>query len=743
MKVSWLLLAGALATAGCGGGGGAVAVAAGLDVQVEAAFDSSDSEPTITCTTNTDCVQGQSCCGGGCVDLTSNPYHCGYCQNACGGGLGFNGTATCTAGSCVLTCAAGFADCDHIEANGCEADLSIAPENCGACGTACLFANALPACQAGKCSVASCDQGFGDCNNNPTDGCEADLSSDPLNCAKCGTACASTASACGNGSFPACNAIPVCRAGLCGLGDCNAGYADCNKDPADGCEVDLLTDGNNCGACGMTCAGLPHASPACSGAACTVGTCDAGWGDCNKSAFDGCEANLAADPNNCSACGDVCPTPLNGVASCTASMCGIASCAAGYADCSGPTGACTVQLATDVSNCGMCGNACPAITNGVAACLDYQCAIGHCTGVFAHCSGTTLACETDTSAAVDNCGACGNFCPLIANGTRACVNSGCAIGMCNVGFGDCNMNPADGCETDLTAAVQDCAACGTVCPAPPNGTASCVASACGLASCLPGFSNCDGNAANGCERNTQTDPMNCGGCGIVCGSGTCTNSVCGCNNTVLVIADDSASGTATLVTALGAANLTVTQTAVPSYQYNGTNPSPTGFGAIVLLAGGPASTSYTTDMPLAGQTAIVSFVKAGNGLVLTEWAALQVANGRWQTLAPYVLLTRTSAYSGQVTYQVDPAYANHPVWAGLPASFTFASTSNVGVTKTAAGVSRLAGSPDAIDAVAILDAPAGRAVHVAHAGNIDPFGWSNPSMQTLIANAVGWVSRCK
>src|ERR1019366_8791422 len=186
-----------------------------------------------------------------------------------------------------------------------------------------------------------------------------------------------------------------------------------------------------------------------------------------------------------------------------------------------------------------------------------------------------------------------------------------------------------------------------------------------------------------------TDPMNCGGCGIVCGSGTCTNSVCGCNNTVLVIADDSASGTATLVTALGAANLTVTQTAVPSYQYSGTNPSPTGFGAIVLLAGGPASTPYTTDMPAAGQNAIVSFVKAGNGLVVTEWAALQVANGRWQTLAPYVLLTGTGAYSGQVPYQVDPAYMNHPIWAGLPASFTFASTSNVGVTKTAAGVSRI------------------------------------------------------
>ena len=35
--------------------------------------------------------------------------------------------------------------------------------------------------------------------------------------------------------------------------------------------------------------------------------------------------------------------------------------------------------------------------------------------------------------------------------------------------------------------------------------------------CRPGFGDCDGEAANGCEAAPASDPRNCGGCGIVCG----------------------------------------------------------------------------------------------------------------------------------------------------------------------------------------------------------------------------------
>ena len=34
---------------------------------------------------------------------------------------------------------------------------------------------------------------------------------------------------------------------------CNAGFANCNGNAADGCEVNLQTDVNNCGTCAHKC----------------------------------------------------------------------------------------------------------------------------------------------------------------------------------------------------------------------------------------------------------------------------------------------------------------------------------------------------------------------------------------------------------------------------------------------------------------------------------------------------------
>lgn len=89
---------------------------------------------------------------------------------------------------------------------------------------------------------------------------------------------------------------------------CDEGFADCNADPADGCEVDLSVDLNNCGACGTVCSGSDkNLLPVCtatpggeSAAVCEVdaGACAEGFVDADGDANNGCECEVtdATDP---------------------------------------------------------------------------------------------------------------------------------------------------------------------------------------------------------------------------------------------------------------------------------------------------------------------------------------------------------------------------------------------------------------------------------------------------------------
>ncbi|MBK8258485.1 MAG: hypothetical protein IPK82_38230 [Polyangiaceae bacterium] len=681
-----------------------------------------------------DCVDGTECCNGSCVDVIANTQHCGGCGKVCEDGA--NGTASCVAGKCTFECGFGFADCNLLSDDGCEVEVSSDPAHCGDCETICLFANATPQCASGQCGILMCNAGFDNCNGMLADGCETNLGTDPENCSTCGNACPSPP-----------NAKPDCLAGQCAFGGCLLGFGDCDNDMVDGCEIDLTKDQNNCGTCGYVCPDLPNATPTCNNAACVIGACDMGWADCDASTFDGCESFLATDVNNCGACNQPCGMLPHAYPKCENSQCAIGGCEAGFADCDGIVlNGCEVDLSSDEANCASCGNVCPAIANGTAKCSGFVCGIDTCNMGFADCfGGATDGCETNLTSDVGHCGTCGNGCPNVPFGAKACVNSMCTIGSCGQDHSDCNGNVMDGCETDTTADIMNCGGCNVVCPTPMNGTPSCAASACTLGTCDAGYANCNNNAADGCEFNTQSDANNCGGCGIKCHSGMCSNAACVCQKSVLLLPDDSPTGSAVLATALTAAGFTVTTAAVPSYQYNGTNPALTNFGAVIVLSGGPSGqASVTTDMPVAGQQAILDFVNvAGGGLVLTEWAAYHVASNRWQTLKPLVLLQRTVAYSGQVVYTIDPGFTAHPLWLGLPASFTIASTSNVGTAKIGTGITRIAGSPQAIDAVAIRDTPVGRVAEIAHAGNYAPNGWSNTNVQKLVANAVDWVARCK
>lgn len=71
--------------------------------------------------------------------------------------------------------------------------------------------------------------------------------------------------------------------------------------------VDLSTDPQNCGACRNICpTGRAHTRPVCFAAACTT-SCEEGWRNCDRNDANGCEVNSLSDPQNCGTCGTACP----------------------------------------------------------------------------------------------------------------------------------------------------------------------------------------------------------------------------------------------------------------------------------------------------------------------------------------------------------------------------------------------------------------------------------------------------
>ncbi|MFP2925900.1 hypothetical protein ACLESO_11910, partial [Pyxidicoccus sp. 3LG] len=79
---------------------------------------------------------------------------------------------------------------------------------------------------------------------------------------------------------------------------------------------------------------------------------------------------------------------------------------------------------------------------------------------------------------------------------------------CPVGRGDCDGNPANGCEANLMTDEGNCGACGTTCGGAASANAVCGAGTCGLG-CVVGTFDCDGNAANGCESSTACGSTVC------------------------------------------------------------------------------------------------------------------------------------------------------------------------------------------------------------------------------------------
>ncbi len=126
---------------------------------------------------------------------------------------------------------------------------------------------------------------------------------------------------------------------------------------------------------------------------------------------------------------------------------------------------------------------------------------------------------------MSNCGSCGNVCNL-ANSNEVCTSGNCYISSCLGNYLNCDSNHANGCEKNGGTDESNCGSCGNVCNL-ANATEICLSGSCNVSSCSSGYGNCDGNHANGCETNTNTSEDHCGSCGNDCSVGqNCVSGSC-------------------------------------------------------------------------------------------------------------------------------------------------------------------------------------------------------------------------
>lgn len=327
------------------------------------------------------------------------------------------------------------------------------------------------------------------------------------------------------------NTIAECRSGRCEVSRCLPGFTDCDREFANGCETRLSESREHCGSCGTQCA----ANQTCSESRC-VDVCPRGQTLCGSACVD-----TQTDVNHCGTCGHVCAVGPLGTALCANGACGV-QCQLGYEECDGNI-ANGCESLTSSAHCGMCNRACTGTTtqcnwdvetgrprSGTEICIANN-----------GCIGST-ACGSDCvnlNTSVMHCGRCFNACTY-ANGFRRCISSmGSAScedrGTCNPGYLDCDGNTANGCETQ-TSNPAHCGRCGNSCN-PPGTLGACVNSggmyACQYNACAPGFANCVTVEDRLCETDLRSSALHCGACNQPCDasgpnvrSASCTNAVC-------------------------------------------------------------------------------------------------------------------------------------------------------------------------------------------------------------------------
>ncbi|HPO15372.1 MAG TPA: immunoglobulin domain-containing protein [Candidatus Hydrogenedentes bacterium] len=232
----------------------------------------------------------------------------------------------------------------------------------------------------------------------------------------------------------------------------------------------------------------------------------------------------------------------------------------------------------------------------------------------------------------------------------------------------------------------------------------------------------------------------------------CSYAWCGPN--VLVLWDDDEgteipeglnANTKALVSAMESAGLVVSYSYQTQGKYNGANPAPEAFDAVVHLNGGG---QYSYIISNIGASRLVDYVKNRNGTYVgSENNAAQLAipiqfGGLSQTMWEVTPIDRTRGWGTMdITISIIPGQESHPVLRNIPASFTFSSGHKDGTIRSfseypAQAIMR---DNDGNDAAAVRELGKGHVIGFHHTGNtLGQDTLSNQYVQKLYINAVLW-----
>lgn len=187
-----------------------------------------------------------------------------------------------------------------------------------------------------------------------------------------------------------------------------------------------------------------------------------------------------------------------------------------------------VDTATDPGNCGACGSRCSLQQVAQPSCAGAVCT-STCAPGWEDCNGDKLTdgCEMAVAWDPNNCGGCRAACSTYAI-SFVCVNGSCEAGQCAPGYLDCDNNKrSNGCEVRADTDPRNCGGCGVVC-VNPHGSVLCGGGACRITGCDPNYADCNGLASDGCEASLLSDPDSCGGCGAAyrCSSNNVATRTC-------------------------------------------------------------------------------------------------------------------------------------------------------------------------------------------------------------------------